>query len=238
MISVLVGLPTGGLGANNEWVYRGTPPEWGIGLASLRFPNNTGVTFLPVRGKPIAEARNEIADTALNLHSKYCWMIDSDVGLPLLPNPAEQLLYTLEQSALIDPAVMAVTGIYCTRENIPTPLVFRDPDGSGPFWRWKEGDVFPIDWAGAGCLLIRTEAFRLMEPPWFLGPSGLEDVFFFRKLKRHGFKAIADGSVLCTHWDMERNPPRPCRLPLNSYPFQATAESEFMAIDSAITAEA
>lgn len=59
-----------------------------------------------------------------------------------------------------------------------------------------------VDYAGAGCLLVRREVFEAVEPPWFkaITPSGGgEDAFFCRKAREAGFPIYVDQGLNVPH---------------------------------------
>lgn len=203
-IGIAIGLPFGG---------RLIHPKWAIALKTVDFPVNTTQTVISVEGKEITEARNLIAKTAVEQNCKYLWFIDDDV---LVPRHAIQALgYVLDNYR--DENVMVSTGIYCTKTYSPAPVIYRD-DTAGAFWDWRVNDIFDIDSAGCGCMLINTEVFKHLEYPYFKtteeykdlnGDSVLhacsEDIYFCRSVREKGFKIKADGRVLCPHYDNHTN---------------------------------
>lgn len=66
--------------------------------------------------------------------------------------------------------------------------------------------LFEVESCGFGFVVIKREAFKKIEYPWFRmlpGKKGLgddsEDVSFCRKAKKAGFKIMADGDVRIGH---------------------------------------
>src|SRR3977135_902627 len=102
----------------------------------INYPSNIHKYFLHCIGKPIDQARNEIAERALKCNVKYLWFLDSDVAVPDLV--VKRLMYDLESA---DDDVMVAGGIYTTKAPMPEPLVYNG-NGHGPFWKWKYGEVF------------------------------------------------------------------------------------------------
>jgi len=58
-----------------------------------------------------------------------------------------------------------------------------------------------IDGCGAHFLLVRTDVFYVLEPPWFrcLAPGAGEDFYFCRKAQAAGFKIFVDLAVHTGH---------------------------------------
>lgn len=224
-IGISMGLPFGG---------RLIHPKWAVMLYTLDFPMNTTRSIIMVENRPIDEARNMIVQSALDQGSKYILFIDDDV---LLPRFAVQALGSVLDYGK-DDGVMVSTGIYCTKSFVPTPLIFKN-DVLGPYLDWTVNDIFEIDDCGAGCMLINTEVFKHIEPPYFAfqeeyksSPgadepilTGIsEDRYFCRKVKQAGFKIKAHGSVLCPHYDEKQN--KFYTLPEDSPPFRREKERQ------------
>jgi hypothetical protein len=215
-IGLVVGLPTRG----NKVGF-----EWSLCMAGQNYPINTNRWTVPCKGKPIDEARTKIAKFALEKKAKYLFFIDDDTAPPF--HACRKLMYDLEQA---DDDVMIAGGIYTTKEQFPAPIVFNG-NGAGPFWKWKKGELFECSGIGTGCMLIKTEVFTKIEEPWFKTidnpPDGqkvleiaTDDLYFCQKVTDAGFKILADGSVLCVHWDYSTDPPTPYYLPEDSYPMK------------------
>jgi hypothetical protein len=214
---------------------RPVPCDWHLAVWSMLAPTNSNSVEIFRRSMPLDIAQESMAQEAVRLGAEYILFIEDDTEPPV--NAIVELGRVLETSD-----AMACGGIYTTRTEAPEPIVYMGT-GSGSYWNWKVGDVFPCWSIGAGCLMIRTKVFELMPKPWFrtlstleavrqypdLFPQALErewknigvtsDIFFCTKLAKHGYKVMAHGGVLPKHWDMERNVP--CVLPENSYPLSS-----------------
>ena len=198
-IGLIIAIPFGG---------RPVTPGWAIALAAQNFPLNLSHSFHLVMEKSADVAREMAVDTAIEKKTNYILFLDDDVQLPL--TGIRQLIYTLEQAP---DDVMAVTGIYTSKFNPPEPLVYRGV-GRGAFWKWKAGDVFEVDGAGLGCMLVKTEVFSKIDKPYFkitddptrkgevISNAGTEDIYFCSKLRSAGYKILADSKVMCIHWDV------------------------------------
>lgn len=199
-IGLVLGLPFCG---------RPVSPEWALALSSLNYPANMNLSISALKGIEVGEARCRIARHALELNAKYLFFLDDDVAPPYFA--VRRLIYALEQAP---PEFMVAGGIYANKHSHPAePMVFQD-DGMGPFWQWKAGESFECQGLGTGCMLIKTEVFRHLPEPWFETVNVCDeasdvrkiemtdDLYFCKKVRDAGFKLIADGGVLCLHWDV------------------------------------
>jgi hypothetical protein len=209
--------------------------EWAICFGAQNYPVNLHRWIVPVKGKPIDEARTKIAEFALKEKAKYVWFLDDDVTVPFFG--ARRLIYDLEQA---DDDVMVAGGIYPTKEIPAAPLVFKQ-HGTGPFWKWKKGEVFECSGIGTGCMLVKTEVFTKLSPPWFKtvdiahtngqtsSETQTDDLYFCDRVIEAGYKILADGNVLGIHWDYQTDPPTPYALPEDSWPMKEEKEAGLMA---------
>lgn len=62
-----------------------------------------------------------------------------------------------------------------------------------------EDSLQPVDITGCHCLLIEREVLEAMEPPWFSGLPGQEDMYFCRKAERLGYQVHVDFSTFAGH---------------------------------------
>ena len=203
-VGIAIGIPFGG---------RLVHPKWAVALKTLDFPVNTTQALISVEGQDVTTARNMIVDAAIKQNCKYLWFVDDDV---LVPRQTIQALgYVLDSQ--VDEGVMVCTGIYCTKTYAPAPVIYRD-DTPGAFWDWHVNQIFDVDAAGAGCMMINMKVFESLEAPYFrteeeykevngeqiLHAVG-EDVYFCRSIRKAGFKIKAHGSVLCPHYDEKQD---------------------------------
>lgn len=214
---LLIGIPTLG---------RPVPFDWAMAFKSMNPPINMNSTIHIIKGKPVADARNEIAKNAIAIGAKYLFFLGDDVVCP--GHTIRQLLYRLEN----DPSVDVVGGVYCAKCDPSYPLVFRG-NGQGTYWDWKIGEYFEVSGLGMDCTLIRTELFTKLSEPWFKTVDGdqfldginkceswTEDLWFFEKMRKESpdSKVYCDGTVICEHWDVYGDPPRGYTLPIDSLP--------------------
>lgn len=213
-----IGIPTLG---------RPVPLEWAFAFKSMGPPINYNVNVHLVKGKPVADARNEIAELAVKNKSKYIFFLGDDVVCPA--HTLRQLIFRLENNDNIG----VVGGVYCAKNDPSYPLVFRG-NGQGSYWQWKIGEFFEVSGLGMDCTLIRTSILDKISRPWFKTVSNdqfmdgiaksdewTEDLYFFNKMaKEIDDKVYCDGTIICEHWDVYGSPPRFYSLPLDSLPMR------------------
>lgn len=213
--------------------------EWALNLAVQNYPMNVQrliqvkkctLGYGRTNGNDsketsVDEGRNIIVRQAIKNKSKYIYFWDDDVAPP--PNATRLLMYDLEQ----DDDLGIAGGIYCSKEDPPSPLVFKG-DGVGSYWNWKAGDRFECTGLGTGSMMIRTEIFEKIPEPWFktidedMPPEGYtmvrqtDDLYFCAKVIEAGYKIMADANVLCVHWDYDFDPPKPYYLGPDTKPMK------------------
>lgn len=213
---LIIGIPTLG---------RPVPLEWALAFKSMNPPINYNHNTLIVCNKAIADARNEICQAAVDGGHRYIFFLGDDVVPP--PNILRLFVYRMEHHRELG----VVSGVYCSKSEPPSPLVFRD-NGRGSYWKWKVGEYFKVTGIGMDCALIRTEILKDVPKPWFktINTDGFddaidkadhwtEDLYFCHQVLEHTkYEIYCDGSILCPHWDVWNN--KAYNLPISSYPMQ------------------
>lgn len=205
---------------------RYVPPEFAVALRLLQEPPNTHTATFATKGIKRDEARNSLVRLALQHKSEHVLFIDDDN-----PPPPDALLKLMSVLCPAPDDVALCAGIYACKHEPASPLVFQGK-GTGPFWKWKAGDIFECSNIATGCMLIRTAIFKRIPEPWFKdltttaecsanGWDGhdevTDDMYFCDKVVKAGYRLIAHGGVLPGHWDEHGQ----CfRIPEDSYPFQ------------------
>ena len=207
--------------------------RWALSLPALmsNVPVGMHSTMMLEISHDRARNREMLAEKAVEAGSRYLFMVDDDT---ICPNTTlKALIYEVEK----DPKIMVAGGIYCTKEAIPHPLVFKEI-GDGVFWTWKAGEVFDCKGLGTGCMLVKTELLKQIPKPWFFEPnetpvgetmkigdedipvvhrSGTDDLYFCRKVTEAGYRIVAHGGVLPLHMDQNGIL---YGLPADSYPMR------------------
>lgn len=176
-------------------------PEWTMALADLRSPLPVG--YLAVKGQKIIEARNMLAQKALELKARYLFFLDDDTEPPA--NVIELLLQALEHSPYA-----RVAGGLCGFRRLKSPAIAYTSEAPY-FLDWKSGEIHEVVRTGTGCMLIDTSVFSSLSVPWFAGRETSrekfqltgEDFYFCDKVTAAGFKIVAHGGVVCKHRDTQ-----------------------------------
>lgn len=174
------------------------------------------VIFDFIRGYDCAQARNRMAQAAINENVDYILMVDSDTVIPR--NTIELML---------DDPVDVCLGVYANRNGTNTytgaTCVCRRYDTSGEEYfnyptesEYSAEEIFSmqnegkkkirIHGGGFGCAFIKTEIFRTIPWKWFKwidyddGHGTLsEDLYFCEQCKAYGIPIYADVRVTCGH---------------------------------------
>jgi hypothetical protein len=215
--------------------------EWALSIATLSYPVGMHHAWLVNKKAPDnpaftrAAQREQLAERALALGAEYMMCFDDDTPPPA--HAIQSLWYVLSQH----PEAGICAGIYCTKEDLPSPIVFKEL-GAGPFWQWTLGDIFPCKGLGLGCMLIRLSALKTLPKPWFdeksvstpgrkelvgeimmpiSGDAGTDDLHLCRLMSDAGFVIYAHGGVLPEHYDENG---RAFHLPDDCYPVTSYIE--------------
>lgn len=165
----------------------------------------------PVVGQPIAEARNQIMQAAIDNNCDFLFFIGDDVLVPA--DAITRLLHRMWN----DPSLHLVTGMYWAKHWPTEPYIWRGIQ-RGPYMDWKHGEYFQVDLAGCDCLLIRlSPEIKALGPKWFStewtwdyededAPAPVpmlatEDFYFYTKARKAGLKLMCDSLVQCGHED-------------------------------------
>lgn len=199
---------------------------------SQQFPLVSSAVDKVVLNKPIAEARNEIVQYALDQGANYIFWLDDDV----IPPPDAFLKMYMSGKDIVN-------GVYWSKSNPPMPLLFRN-HLEGPYLDWHFGDFIEIDAAGNGLTLVKTDVYRKISEtvggPWYSteytsfkqatqSPSNnTEDLYFYWKARKAGFQIWADTSIQAYHYEKNSQvlygPPPNCPQMIPAWEIQAPGE--------------
>ena len=192
-------------------------PSWGkVSLSWAQAYKRIGgplganvVELSPVIGRPIAEARNSLMQSAIDNGCDFIFFLGDDV------KPAADVIHRLLQRMWDNPDIDLVTGMYWTKEYPTSPYIWRGIQ-RGPYLDWKYGEFFEVDYAGCDCLMIRlSDEIKALGPDWFSTdwtwepPTqdqsmillATEDFYFYTKTRKAGLKLYCDSLVQCIHED-------------------------------------
>lgn len=142
----------------------------------------------------IHDARNKIAQEAIDKGASHLMFIDSDIKFP--PDGVNRLL---KQDKDI------IGGLYYRRQppHMPTINQLENDKIVIPhtFPTDKTFEAFAV---ATGFMLIKTEVFKKVSPPWFFfgnykGMKMGEDVYFCWKAKQKGYKVFVDPTIALGH---------------------------------------
>lgn len=191
-------------------------PTWGkvsIGWArSLRHMSgplgaNT-CDLAPVIGQPIAAARNQLMQEAIDNNCSFIFFLGDDVLAP------PDTIHALLQRMWDNDDIAMVSGMYWTKQWPTQPYIWRGIQ-RGCYMDWKYGEFFEVDYAGCDCLLIRlSPEMKDLGPEWFstdwkwddqeqVTLLATEDFYFYTKARKAGLKVWCDTQVQCLHEDRQ-----------------------------------
>lgn len=215
-VNVVVGIPSFGMVSTYFLQSR----------ISQQFPLVSSAVDKIVLNKPIAEARNEIVQYALDQGANYIYWLDDDV---IAPPDAFLKMYMSGKDI--------VNGVYWSKSNPPMPLMFRN-HLEGPYMDWHIGDFIEVDAAGNGLTLVKTDVYKKIAEmdgengKWYStnytsfknatqsGSNNTEDLYFYWKAKKAGFKVWVDTSIQAYHF--EKNSQVLYQMPNNARQGQAS----------------
>ena len=154
---------------------------------------NVGEIFVPF-------AREMLAGKALEWKCDYLFMIDDDMLGPT------DLFYRLAKHD-----VDIVSPLAFTRNPPHKPVMFRTVEGfdkviGKPYTintsvlNYPRNKLVECDATGFGAVLIKTEIFKKMSQPWFMGSMGTgEDIHFCLAAKKLGFRVYMDTETKLAH---------------------------------------
>lgn len=190
-------------------------PSWGkVSLNWARAYKHIGgplganvVELAPVIGKPIAEARNELIEAAIQEGADFVLFLGDDVLAPA--DTMHRMLHRMWERPEID----LITGVYWTKQWPTQPYIWRGIQ-RGPYLDWRHGEFFEVDAAGVDCLMVRLSDRVKALRPWFSTEwyweepdqphpilLATEDFYFYTKARKAGIKLYCDSNVQCIHED-------------------------------------
>jgi len=152
--------------------------------------------YITSNGRPADFNRNKLVKYARQKGYTHIFLIDADT---------EPMLDALEKLLALD--VPIATGCYpCWGEDrLQWALTMLDSNRKHRLLDKLEKEPFEVDGAGAGCLLIRKDAFEKLKWPWFKwnefenGDQLSEDLYFCDKARKSKLEIIAHPGVICNH---------------------------------------
>ena len=149
-------------------------------------------------GATISENRNKLAEQALTVGAEWIWYVDDDHIFP-----PDTLLRLLAHN------VSVVSGLYLNRAAPYIPHMYNREEENGAVYphclTTDDVGLRPVLSTGAGCLLVRTEVLKQLEPPyWRIGQIRSDvagdDIDFCRRVRAKGFSIWCDTDVRVGHF--------------------------------------
>lgn len=198
-IKITIGLPSNGY----------VRAETAIALSSaISFTADTLFNIEAPVGTHIHQLREHIAKRALEVEADYLMFIDSDMVFP--PDGITKLLSRDKEIIGADYHHKFLPKRSVTKVD-PTKL---KPDQmiDDPLWHGhkilaldnKPKELFEVRAVGTGFMLIKTEVFKKISPPWFwfdLKDNQMqgEDVWFCERAHEAGFSVWCDPTIPIEH---------------------------------------
>lgn len=154
---------------------------------------NTGEIFVPF-------AREMLAAKAMEWKCDYLYSVDDDMLAPV------DLFYKLVKHDVDIVAPLAFTRNPPHRVVMFSTIEGFDAVVGKPYFRnttvlnYPKDRLVECDAVGFGACLIKTEVFRKMAQPWFMGSVGTgEDIHFCLAAKKLGFRVFMDTATKLGH---------------------------------------
>ena len=158
-------------------------------LAQLRHPPNTNIDW--ALSTDPARARNTLVQRSLDAGSEWIIFLDDDHVYP-----SDLLFRLLEHEKDI------VGSLYLRRNQPFSPVAFSHKTEDGLYQSIDLSELpneglLKVQALGASGLLIRSEVFRAIEPPWFVygqfrNWDASEDIIFCEQAQDAGFEVFLD----------------------------------------------
>lgn len=142
----------------------------------------------------VHDSRNKIAQTAIDQGYSHLMFVDSDIAFPR--DGIQKLL---------DHNLDIVGGLYYRKKppHEPTIGVMKGKRLKIPY-KFPKTRLFEVYGTGTGFMLIKTEVFKKLTPPYFYfgnlhGAAMGEDMYFCHKAQQKGFKVWVDPTIPLRH---------------------------------------
>lgn len=170
----------------------------------MSMPMNQKVAKLGIANAEVGDAYQAAVEIILRdpIKWKYMLTVEHD-NLP----PPDGLLKLYESIDQFD----AVGGLYWMKGENGTAMIYGDPAEPGTFYPQAPvpDTLQQCNGLGMGFTIFNVEMFRKLPPPWFqtrvdaaLGDYS-QDLFFFDKAGRAGYKFACDTRIKVGHMDLE-----------------------------------
>lgn len=151
----------------------------------LDLPVNTALDFEV--GADRGRSRNRLVQRSLDRGSEWILFLDDD---HTFPSSILKTLLAKEQPV--------VASLYLQRTDPFLPIAYAEKDEDGNYWPLDltvcpEHGLVTVVGAGTGGMMIRSEVFRELKPPWFVHTTQQsEDLMFCDSLVEAGIPLYVD----------------------------------------------
>lgn len=164
-----------------------------MSLTTMRLPVNTAIDWRI--GADRGRSRNSLVAASLERGSEWIMFLDDDHSFP-----PDILLRLLARDQPV------VASLYLQRTDPFLPLAYVKKEEMS-YWpldleTGEHGphDLVPVIGAGTGGMLIRSEVFHQLDPPWFVHTTQQsEDLFFCDRCVEAGIPMFVDLSARLGH---------------------------------------
>ncbi|MCC6934712.1 MAG: hypothetical protein IT406_03455 [Candidatus Yanofskybacteria bacterium] len=177
-------------------------------------PMNQPIVEVVSSGYEVGDAYEHSIEAVLNnpdlAKFKYILFIEDDMIIPWMPGTRGPLFELYRHMDTYDVA----GALYWTKGEVSMPLIFGDPargtDNYEALTNWDSGDVVECNGTGMGFTLFKMDLFKdaRVDRPWFhtlqnVDEGGMtQDLYFYRKIRRLGYRICVDTSIKCGHLDV------------------------------------
>ena len=166
---------------------------------AMSMPMNQPIQRLGIANAEVGEAYN--AAVEMILRDSHPWKFMLTVEHDNLP-PRDGLLKLYESIDKFD----AIGGLYFMKGEAGTAMIYGDPNIPGDFRPQvpKPDTLQECNGLGMGFTLFNVEMFRKIPGPWFETDNkdqNTQDLVFFDKARKAGFKVACDTRVRVGHMD-------------------------------------
>jgi hypothetical protein len=181
-------------------------------------PMNVPIYDMVISGHEVGEAYNEAITQLLTNDGlkgyNYVLFCEDDILIPFMPDSFGPMIELYKHLDKYDVA----SGLYWTKGEPSLPLIYGDGDINHPVpfrinTNWKPGDVVEVNGCGMGFALMKRSIFEdpKLEKPFFKSVNEIEgnfvkgytqDLFFYEKIKKLGYKICVDTGIRLGHLDV------------------------------------
>lgn len=182
-------------------------------------PMNVPVMEMVVSGYEVGDAYNQAMETILNApelkNFRHILFLEDDIIVPFMNNSFGPLIELYKHMEKYDVA----SALYWLKGEPSLPLTYGNGnfDVPNPYevnTNWQTGDVIEVNGCGMGFTLMKRSIFEdpKLEKPFFKTVNEVrdgkarvytQDLYFYEKIKKLGYKICVDTGIRCGHLDFQ-----------------------------------